>query len=134
MMKKDYPRKHLSSDKYETDQWIWNLCVDEDTWDPCPIDWNPEEHACSLTMDWKANRIFINPPYSNPLPWVEKAIETHQQNGTFIAMLLKHDSSTKWYQLLHEAGAHILMCSKRLKYGTKNGAAFPSILVILSRK
>ncbi len=131
-MKKDYPRRDLSSDKYQTDEWLWNLCVDENTWDPCPIDWNPDLHACSLAMDWTANRIFMNPPYSNPLPWIEKAIETHQKNGTFIAMLLKHDSSTKWYRLLHEAGAHILMCSKRLKYGTKTGAAFPSILVVLS--
>lgn len=131
-MKKDYSRRHLNSDKYETDEWLWNLCVTEDTWDPCPINWNQEEHACSLTMDWTANRIFINPPYSNPLPWVEKAIETHQTNDTFIMMLLKHDSSTKWYRLLHEAGAHILMVSKRLKYKTKTGAAFPSILVILS--
>jgi hypothetical protein len=131
-MKKDFPRKSLSHDKYKTDQWLWNLCVDDSTWDPCPIDWSPDKHGCSLTMDWTANRIFINPPYSNPLPWVEKAIETHQSCGTFIALLLKHDTSTKWYKLLHEAGAHILMVSGRLKYGTSRGAAFPSILVVLS--
>lgn len=131
-MKKDFPRKSLSHDKYKTDQWLWNLCVDDSTWDPCPIDWNPDKHGCSLAMDWTANRIFINPPYSNPLPWVEKAIETHQSCGTFVALLLKHDTSTKWYKLLHEAGAHILMVSGRLKYGTSRGAAFPSILVVLS--
>lgn len=55
------------------------------------------------------------PPYSNPRPWVKKAIESttgyrqdeyHDQNGwgytgaaERVVMLVKNDPSTSWYQL-----------------------------------
>jgi len=44
-------------------------------------------------------------------------------------MLLKHDSSTEWYRLIHESGGYILMINKRLKHQTGKVAPFPSILV-----
>ena len=85
---------------------------------------------------WSSNRIFINPPYSDPKPWVEKAIRTKESDQVFpdqIVMLLKHDSSTQWYRMLKEAGARFLMIEGRLRYrGSKSGpASFPSVLVVL---
>ena len=137
-MKKDYPRRDLSSDKYSTDKWIRFIFPVHLWLDPCPIDYHPDTHTSGLDYDWQwivfnENKIgaFVNPPYSNPLPWVKKAI-TEYENGCTVVMLLKHDSSTEWYRLLHEAGAHMLMVNKRLKYCTKTGAAFPSVLVVLS--
>ena len=78
--------------------------------------------------------IFINPPYSNPKPWVEKAIRTRQHIPVTIVMLLKHDSSTQWYRMLKEAGARFLMVEGRLTYkGPKSKpCSFPSILAVLS--
>jgi len=73
---------------------------------------------------------FVNPPYSNPLAWVEKAIE-ESKKGLTVVLLLKHDSSTKWYRLLHEAGANFMMISRRLKHRTGRSAAFPSVLAVL---
>jgi len=43
--------------------------------------------------------IFVNPPYSKPLPWCERAVEA-RASGAEIFMLLKHDPSTKWSALL----------------------------------
>ena len=131
MSKKDYSRRHLSSDKYETDSWIRAIFPDDIWFDPCPIDWNKDLHACGLAMDWRTPT-FVNPPYSNPLPWVAKAIEANRLDGHTVVLLLKHDSSTEWYRLLHEAGARFLLVNKRLKYCTKTGAAFPSILAVLT--
>jgi len=138
-MKKDYPRTHLSSDKYETDSWIQS-CFPFTHWmDPCPIDWQEDEgeYPDGLELDWQHMchmtgdiGVFCNPPYSNPLPWVKKAILEYE-SGCTVVMLLKHDSSTEWYRLLHEAGAKMLMVNRRLKYGTNTGAAFPSLLVVL---
>ena len=137
-MKKDYSRRHLSTDKYQTDTWIRAMFPDGIWFDPCPIDWNPDTHTDGLTIDWQRKEIthlyqgtFVNPPYSNPLPWVKKAIETYENGGT-VVLLLKHDSSTEWYRLLHEAGAKLLMINRRLKYGTNRGAAFPSLLAVLA--
>lgn len=43
--------------------------------------------------------VWLNCPYSNPLPWVYKAIEA-QLSGLGVVMLLNADTSVKWY---HEA-------------------------------
>lgn len=122
----DYPKRHLSSDNYRTDTWILKIFTG---WhDPCPF--NPDWEIDGLVIDWN-KRTFVNPPYSNPLPWVEKAILENKINGSTVALLLKHDSSTKWYRLLHEAGAKFLLVNGRLKHQTKTGAAFPSVIAIL---
>ena len=132
-----HQRLGTQTDKYSTDSWIMagifgNCDFDMNWWDPCPIEWNRDLHACSLAMEWEDEpNIFINPPYSNPKPWVEKAIETNKKYGATVVMLLKHDSSTRWYRLLHEAGAHILLFSERLKHNTGKACAFPSMLAVL---
>ena len=131
----DYPKKALSHDNYSTDKWI--LSVFHDWFDPCPLNEKYKQMTISgsvvngLKINWP-NRTFINPPYSNPKPWVEKAILENKENGHTIALLLKHDSSTEWFRLLHEARANFLLVNGRLKHQTKTGAAFPSVIVILN--
>ena len=141
MTKQDFPRKALSTDKYATDEWIRDMFPAELWHDPCPLDWNPETHKDGLIYDWHyyirltENQFigtFVNPPYSNPLPWIKKAIE--QSKDHTVVLLLKHDSSTEWYRLLHEAGARILLVNGRLKYCTGKTAAFPSMLAVLSHE
>tara|TARA_R110000737_G_C14222762_1_gene421264 strand:+ start:56 stop:463 length:408 start_codon:yes stop_codon:yes gene_type:complete len=130
---KDFAKRHLSTDSFRTDNWILNIF---DGWyDPCPFnsDYDPLIHIDGLVTRWNQNT-FVNPPYSNPLPWVKKAIYENKKYGCTVAMLLKHDTSTKWYSLLHEAGAKILLVSGRLKHQTKTSCAFPSVIVILKRR
>lgn len=69
-------------------------------YDPCPLD--PSPKWCGLERDWK-QYTYVNPPYSNPLPWVEKAIK-EMKNNKFIVMLLRCDSSTKYWQLCNQFG------------------------------
>ena len=116
------------SDQFRTDKWILNMF---DGWfDPCPLD--PRWITDGLTLEWP-DKTFINPPYSAPLRGVQKAIFHHKMEGKRMVMLLKHDSSTKWYGLLHEAGASFLMVDRRLKYQTGKSAPFPSILAVLTK-
>ena len=125
-----------------SDDWgtpIWLMDLFEEWYDPCPLGGSENGHVPDGLEGeiWYANRIYINPPYSNPKPWVEKAIRTHQADPVFpaqIVMLLKHDSSTQWYRMLKEAGARFLMIEGRLRFrGSKNGpASFPSVLAVLS--
>tara|TARA_Y100000004_G_scaffold133193_1_gene150438 strand:- start:131 stop:505 length:375 start_codon:yes stop_codon:yes gene_type:complete len=123
------------TDDWATPKWLKGLF--EDWYDPCPLNAHfdglliPEWD--SVYKEHEPNGIYINPPYSNPLPWVLKAIETNHKYGTKIVMLLKHDSSTQWYAALKEAGARFLMIEGRLKFGnSRSGAPFPSVLVVLS--
>ena len=116
------------SDNFRTDQWILNMF--EGWFDPCPYD--PRWITDGLKLDWP-DKTFINPPYSAPLKWVRKAIFHHREENKRMVLLLKHDSSTKWYKELHEAGASFLMLDRRLKYQTGKSAPFPSILAVLTK-
>ena len=79
--------------------------------------------------DWK-DKTFVNPPYSKPLIWIEKAIQENKK-GKMIVMLLRVDTSTKWFAKLVEAKAEILWFSKRLRFNNLKPANFPSMLIIL---
>lgn len=50
---------------------------------------------------------WMNPPYSNPLPFVQQAIKWSQY-GYAVAGILNNDSSTKWFVEL-EKNAQLLM-------------------------
>ena len=118
----------MSGDNYSTDSWIMEMF---DGWfDPCPLNPNWTVDGLSPDLRWP-NRTFVNPPYSNPTPWIVKAIEENKLGST-IALLLKHDVSTKAYALLHSAKAHILLVNQRLKFNTGKACAFPSMIAILS--
>ncbi|MCL2135765.1 MAG: phage N-6-adenine-methyltransferase [Candidatus Bathyarchaeota archaeon] len=116
-----------SNDEYQTPSWV-KQGLFANWFDPCPLN-SGAPLQDGLAIDW-VDYTFVNPPYSQPLPWVEKAI-LENWKGKTIALLLKHDSSTKWYKLLHEAGAHFLMPVGRLHFSAKQAAPFPSIIAIL---
>lgn len=50
---------------------------------------------------------FVNPPYSNPLPFVERAIEL-KKAGYLVVMVLPQDLSTKWGALVAKHASEIL--------------------------
>jgi len=68
------------------------------------------EEFDSLSFDWtdKINQaypnsnhgnnhyVWCNPPYSNPMPWINKALES-QKNGLGVVMLLNDDKSVGWF-------------------------------------
>ena len=112
-------------DNYETPSWLMELF--KDWFDPCPL--NPKRDG--LSIEWQ-DKTYVNPPYSNPLKWVEKAIE-ESKKGKLIVMLLRVDTSTKWFAKLVEAKAEILWFNKRLKFIDGRPANFPSMLVIIKR-
>ena len=118
-----YMMRGRAGDNWRTDTWIAGIF--EGWFDPCPLD--PEWEIDGLTSVWPNQRVFINPPYSNPKPWVKRAID-HPKT---VVLLLKHDTSTEWYRMLHEAGAKFLLVNGRLKHGSGVGCAFPSVLAVL---
>ncbi len=129
-------RYHEGNDEYATPDWI-KQGLFRGWFDPCPLS-NGKVDQDGLNSVWLSERVFVNPPYSNPLPWVLKAI-TESRKGKTVALLVKHDSSTVWWAKLHEAGAHFLPIIGRLQFvtlegrrkGRKAAAPFPSVLAIL---
>lgn len=48
--------------------------------------------------------IWVNPPYSSPRPWVDRAIDA-AESGRPVLMLLKLDPTTKWAHRVYEHGS-----------------------------
>lgn len=84
-----------------------------------------------LMREW-GDPTYCNPPYSNPLPWVRKAI-SEARAGKRVLMLLNHDSSTEWWRELHEAGGTFCAIIGRLHFSGGGPARSPSVLVFLRR-
>lgn len=73
----------------------------------------------ALSVEWgdfispsaRAPWVWLNPPYSDILPWVNKAIE-QQGRGVGTVMLVPQDTSTEWYpgqrasEVRHIVGYH----------------------------
>ena len=86
----------------------------------------------SLSFNWaekvreydpNALSVWCNPPYSDPLPWVKKAIEA-TEDGLHVVMLVKTDKSTKWFMEAWKYGVSVIdVIGGRIQflepYGTK---------------
>ncbi|HEY4680413.1 MAG TPA: DNA N-6-adenine-methyltransferase [Nitrosarchaeum sp.] len=116
----------MTNDNWETPDWLIEHF--KGNFDPCPNLYLPNSSTDGLLMDW-SNPTYVNPPYSNPLPWVEKAIE-QSKRGVKVCMLLRCDPSTKWYRLLIEHGAKIAFFNPRFKF--KNAIGSPNFAVMLA--
>ena len=113
----------MGKDDWRTESWLLDYFRDWD--DPCP-----NAGTDGLLREW-GERVYLNPPYSNPKPWVERAI-LEARRGKTIVLLLRHDSSTEWWRLLHQAGAVFAAIIGRLHFSEGGPAPFPSVLVFLS--
>lgn len=88
----------------------------------------------SLTEDWAefGSRAYLNPPYSNPRPFLVKAKE-QQRRGVLTVALLKLDPSVEWWDETDAAQLHVLRRRVRFDYQGKPApyaASFPSVLAI----
>lgn len=118
----------MTKDNYPTDKKIMRLF--NDWFDPCSLSGDELRKFDGLGSSW-GQKTFVNPPYSKPHLWVNKAIQEHNK-GKVIVMLLKMDTSTKWFRDLQEAGAMFLWFNGRLRFQTGSPAPFPSMLAVLS--
>lgn len=93
---------------------------------------SPEQDT--LITDWGINNtVWFNPPYSNPLPFIKRAIEMSMDND--IVMLLNCDNSTKWFALAVEYATDIVfILNKRIGFinpitnEVKNGNNKPQVI------
>lgn len=87
-----------------------------------------------LTRDWGTERVFCNPPYSNPGPWAEKAYEASLAGAT-VVMLVKVSTDTEWWRTCVKDKATVRYLEGRLRFLDRNGeqrgpAPFASALLI----
>lgn len=100
--------------------------------DPCPLQ-STDRHG--LFVDWGGS-VFVNPPYSNILNFMDKALlELKKGNCHTVVFLVPSRTDTRWwhdYVLKH--AQEIRFIRGRLKFGSsQNSAPFPSSIIIFNR-
>lgn len=93
--------------------------------DPCPL--NPEGNG-GLDREWGTST-YVNPPYSKPAPWCQKAIE-ESRKGKTVVMLLRGDTSTIWFHEYVYGKAELRFVRGRLHFNEEGPAKFPSLIAI----
>lgn len=80
------------SDDWETPPWLLQLVFDgREYFDPCPL-----FGKGGLDIEWPTDKpVFVNPPYSKPKPWVDRAV-SHKGE---VHLLLPLDPTTEWWEL-----------------------------------
>lgn len=70
-----------------------------------------------LRQPW-FGRVFLNPPYSKPAPWLEKAIaETKREGGAdLVIALLPASTDTRWFHRLVKERAEIRFIQGRVRF------------------
>lgn len=90
--------------------------------DPCPLN-----GSGGLNREWGTS-VFMNPPYSDPTPWVRKAF-MESLNGKVVVGLLRGDTSTRWFHDWVLPFAKLEFVRGRIKFNGKP-APFPSIIAV----
>jgi hypothetical protein len=113
-------------DDWNTPKWFMPLVSDL-------FDRVPPNETDALTTEWTCDS-YVNPPYSDPLPFILKGIDQNKKHDIVVVFLLKLDTTTKWWLALENAGAHFLFFRERLHYSeSKESPPFSSVLAILSQ-
>jgi len=124
-----------TSDDYYTPRWIFDrigLGYELDVAAPQGgIEWIPARRYFTkeddgLAQDW-TGRVWMNPPYSKPAPWVERWLE----HGDGIALL--PTSKSRWFDRLWSTDAGLVMLPADLTFvGGK--ILMPTALVAIGRE
>jgi phage N-6-adenine-methyltransferase len=122
----------MSNDNWGTPQYIFDWLDDEFDFD-LDAAANDNNHKCrwyftleankkyfpngSLDIPWRDAGVtfWMNPPYSDPYPWVKKAYE-ESQKGCTVVCLLPADTSTKWFHEWVIGKAEIRFIRGRIKF------------------
>ena len=104
----------------------WLLDLFNTFFDPCPLNDKPEFDG--LTIPWKAYN-YVNPPYSDKIPWIKKAIEEMKVGNTTV-MLLPYVPDAVWYFDLIVPNAEILGFRGRLQLDNGKHPRYGSMLVV----
>lgn len=123
--------------KWTTPKHVYDACneVFNFTLDPCTNEKNPlgtrrhyTEKDDGLSKDWDHEIAFINPPYDNQRPFVEKA---YMEDCTAVLLIPARPDTKLWQEIILPYSELICFVKGRLKFGdSKDAAPFPSALVV----
>lgn len=82
-----------------------------------------------LAQDWRGERVWLNPPYSNVARWVEKALEAQ---ADLVVLLVPARTCTRWWHRIAPA-CEVRFVRGRLRFSDGAGVApFASAVLVLA--
>lgn len=114
------------SDNWTTPKVIYNMFMEQNYFDPCPLNSNFN----GLEIEWKKKN-FVNPPYSKIKQFIEKSIIEHKK-GKKVVLLIPARTDTRYFRKLVDYGCNILFITGRLHFNESNSAPFPSCYIELT--
>ena len=128
------------TDEWGTPLWLFEI-LDEEFKFKLDVCASKKNYKCAQYLDKESNALdwhiswlksnWCNPPYSDQLPWVEKAWEQVVHHGYTTVMLMKYDPSTKHGKMARLFADEIRIIEHRIKFeGASSSANFPSAIVI----
>lgn len=83
------------------------------------------EEDDGLSLAWNG-KVFLNPPYSHPRPWLEKAImEIQNGHAELVVALLPVRTDTRWFHFLVKDKAEVRFIKGRIKWIGWQGTPIP---------
>ena len=96
--------------------------------DPCPL--NPKPAFNGLGLSWPKTT-FVNPPYSDVRPWIEKAVAEQARGKTVVMLVPARTNSKYWHELVFPNSTEIRFLQGNVKFQGHPGPGLPVPLVIL---
>jgi site-specific DNA-methyltransferase (adenine-specific) len=128
------PLKWSGNNNYTTPQFLFDALDYEFgfDFDPCPLNLNPTLPLDGLRSDWSGKRVFVNPPWSDIMPWVNRAFDSHAE---IVVMVLPARTDTPWYHRVKDRGAEVRLFRKRVHFvkGTEKRAPTDGTMVAVIR-
>lgn len=126
------PEKEESYQHWNTPRWLVDLIasVNKIALDPCSNQWSQVGARVAWTVDddglrvdrsWaqvahdQGGLVYVNPPYSDPLPWAQRAVK-EASAGAEIVLCLPTSHSTKWWRLLSQSCQVLALCHVRVPF------------------
>jgi phage N-6-adenine-methyltransferase len=79
-----------------------------------------------LAKEWHG-RVWLNPPYSKPAPWIQKALdETSVGRASLVVALLPVRTDTRWFHELVKGRAELQFIRGRVKWIGWRGTPIPN--------
>ena len=93
--------------------------------DPCPLnpEFVPSLFPDGLKLDWTDKRVFVNPPWSDILPWVLKGLLS---KARVVVYVVPARTDTEWFHCLKQHGAELRLFRKRVHFIRDGVSANPT--------
>jgi hypothetical protein len=96
--------------------------------DPCPLNSNPRVDGLKRT--WGSST-FVNPPFSDIVPWVIKAIEEMQRGKLVVMLITARVSSKYWFDYVFPFANEIRFLEGKVKFEGHLGTGLPQPIALV---